>query len=140
LPAFPGNLRAINALRECFGGALFLPWLTTPLPMSGDALFEDFRVRAMKKTHVSLLRSRRPAAHQELAAAVIRQAVLDASNADAPEPVRLGARAFLAGSPALLHWCDVAGLDPALVCAKLNRAQIRRVDRLAGSRGVQRVA
>ena len=94
----------------------------------------------MKKPLVSLLRSRRTNAHQELAAAVIRQAVLDASSLNAPEPVRLGARAFLADSPMLRHWCGVAGLDPALVRAKLNRAPIGRPQRRPISREVQRVA
>jgi hypothetical protein len=51
-------------------------------------------------------------AHQELAVAVIRQALLDATNPCAASRVRDGARAFLAGSPMLREWCGVAGLDP----------------------------
>ena len=73
----------------------------------------------MKKQPVSLLRSSKAVdAHQELAAAVIRQALLDAANPDAAERVRAGAQAFLAGSPMLRLWCGVAGLDPRLVRAR----------------------
>ena len=72
----------------------------------------------MKKRPISLLSSDSVDAHQELAAAVIHQAVLDAASPDAPEPVRLGARAFLRGSPMLKLWCCVAGLDPKVVQAK----------------------
>ncbi|RPI55286.1 MAG: hypothetical protein EHM55_08355 [Acidobacteria bacterium] len=70
----------------------------------------------MKKPPVSLLNSTRSVdAHQELAVAVIRQALLDATNPCAASRVRDGARAFLAGSPMLREWCGVAGLDPRVV-------------------------
>ncbi len=73
----------------------------------------------MKKPPIALLNSSRAVdAHQELAAAVIRQALLDANNPAAATHVRAGARAFLAGSPMLRQWCSVAGLDPGLVLAK----------------------
>jgi hypothetical protein len=72
----------------------------------------------MKKRPVSLLDRKAVDAHQELAAAVIRQALLDATNPDAPEDVRAGARDFLAGSPMLHQWCSVAGLDPRLVLTR----------------------
>ena len=78
----------------------------------------------MKKPPVSLLNSSRPVhAHQELAVAVIRQAVVDAANPLAESRVRDGARAFLADSPMLRQWCGVAGLDPGLVlerCVQKN--------------------
>jgi len=93
----------------------------------------------MKKTLVSLLRSRRTDSHQELAAAVIRRAVLDASSRHAPEPVRLGARAFLADSPMLRHWCGVAGLDPEIIRARvLKQAPIGRPQRRPVSRPAMR--
>ena len=78
----------------------------------------------MKKPPTALLGSHSVDAHQELAAAVIHQALLDAASPDTPERVRVGARAFLAGSPMLQQWCCVAGLDPGLVrakCLKRNR-------------------
>ena len=76
----------------------------------------------MKKPPVPLLNPTRSIdGHQELAIAVIRQAVMDATNPSAEDRVRAGAREFLAGSPMLREWCGVAGIDPGLVlerCAK----------------------
>ena len=72
----------------------------------------------MKKAPVSLVSSSRVDAHQALAATVIRQALLDATNPCATSGVRAGARAFLAGSPMLRLWCGVAGLDPGLVLSR----------------------
>lgn len=81
----------------------------------------------MKKPPVSLLGSPKALdAHQELAVAVIRQALLDATDPGASEGLRSGARAFLAGSPMLRQWCHVAGLDPSLVRARC------RIQDLAG--------
>ena len=74
----------------------------------------------MKKPPVSLVGSQAVDGHQELAAAVIHQALLDAASPDASEKVRVGARAFLAGSPMLRQWCSVAGLDPELVARCLK--------------------
>ena len=74
----------------------------------------------MKKPPVSLVSSQGVDGHQELAAAVIHQALLDASSPNASENVRVGARAFLAGSPMLRQWCSVAGLDPGLVARCLK--------------------
>lgn len=66
----------------------------------------------MKKRPISLLSSpRRLGAHQELAAAVIRQALHDAVDPGASEGLRANARTFLAGSQMLRQWCQVAGLD-----------------------------
>jgi hypothetical protein len=79
----------------------------------------------MKKPPVCLLAPTRTMdAHQELAIAVIRQAVVDATNPVAESRVRAGARAFLNGSPMLREWCGVAGIDPRLVlerCAGQDR-------------------
>jgi hypothetical protein len=76
----------------------------------------------MKKPPVPLLSSTRSVhAHQELAVAVIRQAVVDATNPLAESRVRDGARAFLAGSPMLRQWCGVAGLDPGLVLERCGQ-------------------
>ena len=55
------------------------------------------------------------AAHQELAAAVVHQAVIDLR--DASPSVRASAVAFLAGSEGLASWCSVAGLRPDVVTA-----------------------
>ena len=62
----------------------------------------------MKKPPVSLPGSAQAlATHQELAAAVIRQAVLDASHPDTPEGVSARARAFLlASSPMLWQFME----------------------------------
>ncbi len=76
----------------------------------------------MKKPPVSLLSSPRAMdAHQELAVAVIRQAMLDAANPTAAARVRDGARKFLADSPMLREWCGVAGLDPRVVLEKCTK-------------------
>jgi len=76
----------------------------------------------MKKPPVSLLSSTRGVdAHQELAVAVIRQAVMDATNPNAASKVRDNARAFLAGSPMLQEWCCVAGLDPRVVLERCEK-------------------
>ena len=80
----------------------------------------------MKKPPTALLRSDSIDAHQELAAAVIHQAVLDAASPDESERVRVGARAFLAGSPMLQLWCSVAGLDPHVVQAKCLKRESTR--------------
>ena len=53
----------------------------------------------------------RPSAHRELALAVIVQAIRDL---DAAGGVREDAQFFF-DSPAVSHWCGVAGLDPTFV-------------------------
>jgi hypothetical protein len=83
----------------------------------------------MKKLPVPLLDSPRAVdAHQELAVAVIRQAVIDATNPLAADNVRAGARAFLAGSSMLRQWCDVAGLDPRLILERCGKDGFVRTD------------
>ena len=76
----------------------------------------------MKKPPLPLLGPTRSIdAHQELAVAVIRQAVVDATNPSAETRVRAAARAFLAGSPMLYQWCGVAGIDPVLVLERCGK-------------------
>ena len=66
----------------------------------------------MKKQPTSLLSSPEPlGAHQALAAAVIRQALVDAAAPASSDRLRANAQAFLAGSSMLRQWCLVAGLD-----------------------------
>jgi hypothetical protein len=55
-------------------------------------------------------------AHQELAAAVVHQAMLDLRVAS--PRVRASAVAFLEGSDGLAGWCSVAGLNPGVVVAR----------------------
>ncbi len=76
----------------------------------------------MKRPPVSLLSPTWGVdAHQELAVAVIRQAVHDATSPSAESKVRAGAKAFLANSPMLREWCGIAGLDPGLVLARYSK-------------------
>jgi hypothetical protein len=56
------------------------------------------------------------AAHQELAAAVLHQAVIDLR--DPRVTVRQSAAVFLAGSEGFRGWCSVAGLEPEVVVAQ----------------------
>jgi hypothetical protein len=82
----------------------------------------------MKKRPTDLLGSPHAlGAHQELAAAVIRQAVVDAANPQSSVRLRANARTFLAGSPMLRHWCIVAGLDLSCVerAYQEHRARLR---------------
>jgi hypothetical protein len=90
-------------------------------PFFGDKSPSFKGKTAMKKPPVSLLGSRGVDAHQELAVAVIRQAVLDAANPSADDRVRAAAQDFLAGSPMLRQWCDIAGIDPGLVLERCTR-------------------
>jgi hypothetical protein len=72
-------------------------------------------------------------AHQALAAAVIRQALVDAADPQSSERHRASARAFLAGSTMLRQWCLVAGLD--LDC--VERAYESYRSRVAAAAGFQ---
>lgn len=68
----------------------------------------------MQRVVISLLGpSQRPAPYQELALAVILQAVRDAVTAEGRH--RNEARLFLAGNAMLAEWCGVAGIDPEFV-------------------------
>jgi hypothetical protein len=64
------------------------------------------------------------AAHQLLAASVIRQAVLDLLD-DQPT-VRRSAIMFLQDSDSLIAWCAIAGLEPDVVVAYARRAITER--------------
>ena len=78
----------------------------------------------MKRAPVSLLTPTAAVdAHQELAVAVIRQALSDATNPTAARRVRASARAFLADSPMLRQWCGLAGLDPGLVLVRCPKQE-----------------
>lgn len=55
------------------------------------------------------------AGHQELAAAVLHQAIVDLR--DSKPQVRESAAMFLAGSDGFIRWCSVAGLEPDVVMA-----------------------
>lgn len=50
-------------------------------------------------------------AHRQLALAVITQAFHDAVNPRLSPKVRNDARRFIAGSPMLIQWCQVANLE-----------------------------
>ena len=63
---------------------------------------------------------------QNLAAAVIKQAVTDATSPSVEPRVRVEARIFLAGSAAFEEWCLVAGLNPAVVLRDARVALERR--------------
>jgi hypothetical protein len=58
--------------------------------------------------------------HQELAAAVVRQAIADLAHPTGM--VRNEARHFLTGSDDFYWWCGVAGLEPDRVLGKMRRA------------------
>jgi hypothetical protein len=64
---------------------------------------------------VEVLQDAALAPHQVLAAAIIRQALHDATASRAPKRTRDGARAFLAESDLLRQWCVVANLHPETV-------------------------
>ncbi len=67
--------------------------------------------------------TRNPAPHQGgIATAVIERALLDATAAHDRYNVRADAKAFLSGSEMFDHWCKVAGLDPALLRVRAERA------------------
>lgn len=51
--------------------------------------------------------------YRQLAVRVIARACMDAANPRGVETDRESARVFLAGSPMLVLWCRVAGLDPS---------------------------
>jgi hypothetical protein len=62
-----------------------------------------------------------PAACRRLAARVIDQALRDLLNPGEDGANRDTARAFLAGSPWLHYWCEVAGLEPLRVIKGVAR-------------------
>ena len=56
--------------------------------------------------------------YRRLALSVIQRAFKDLTTPLCRDDDRDSARAFLSGSDMLLHWCDVAALDPARVIAR----------------------
>jgi hypothetical protein len=61
-------------------------------------------------------------AEQQLAAAVMRQALTDANDAHLPSATRERARAFLCGTEGLRFWCEIAGLELRAVRTLVARA------------------
>jgi hypothetical protein len=59
--------------------------------------------------------------YRQLAIRVLARAVLDVTDPAGSANDRESARAFLAGSDMLEHWCHVAALDPNCVGANLER-------------------
>jgi uncharacterized protein (DUF2236 family) len=65
--------------------------------------------------------------HQAIAAAVIRQAIVDLTHQS--HSVRESAVRFFADSPSLLAWCAVASLDPDVVSGYVRRSFTDRARR-----------
>jgi len=66
-----------------------------------------------------------PQPEQQLAAAVLRQALTDARNAHLPKATRDQARWFISGgSEGLQFWCEIAGLRPQIVQTLAGRALV----------------
>jgi hypothetical protein len=59
--------------------------------------------------------------YRQLAVRVLARAVLDIMDPVGSPTDRESARAFLAGSPMLEHWCHVAALDPDCVAERVER-------------------
>jgi hypothetical protein len=60
--------------------------------------------------------------YRHLAVRVLAQAVLDLAKPTGSVADRDSARAFLAGSPMLFHWCHVAALEPSWFVKRATRA------------------
>jgi hypothetical protein len=59
--------------------------------------------------------------YRHLAIRVLARAVLDVMDPAGSATDRESARAFLAGSAMLQHWCEVAALDPDCIAENLDR-------------------
>jgi hypothetical protein len=59
--------------------------------------------------------------YRQLAIRVLARAVLDVTNPAGSANDRETARAFLAGSAMLEHWCHVAAVDPLCIAANVDR-------------------
>ena len=64
--------------------------------------------------------------YRRLAARVIELAFRDLQAPACAAGDRESARTFLAGSPILLHWCQVAALDPRRVIAHARAIGLQR--------------
>lgn len=72
--------------------------------------------------------------YRRLAVRVLTRAFLDLANPALSAPHRESARAFLAGSGMLQHWCRVAALDPSCIVHRAEKLDCgsRRPPRPAG--------
>jgi hypothetical protein len=70
--------------------------------------------------------SRADEGYRRLAARVIERAFRDLAGGDSSGSERADARAFLAGSPMLDHWCQLAGLDPKRLVVYAKQPAVRR--------------
>jgi hypothetical protein len=59
--------------------------------------------------------------YRHLAVRVLVQALLDVAKPTASAADRESARAFLAGSPMLFHWCHVAAIEPVWFAERASR-------------------
>ncbi len=60
------------------------------------------------------------APYRLLASRVIALAIRDLMTHEQAASEHHSARAFLSGSGMLTHWCELAGIDPAIVRARVN--------------------
>ena len=63
--------------------------------------------------------------YRQLAIRVLARAVLDVTDPGGSANDRESARAFLAGSAMLDHWCHVAALDPDCLGARLEQLTLK---------------
>jgi hypothetical protein len=64
--------------------------------------------------------------YRHLAVRVLARAMLDLANPAGSATDRESARAFLAGSGMLVHWCQVAAVDPSWVVKRARRLECGR--------------
>jgi hypothetical protein len=79
------------------------------------------RWKPARFTERSIALDERLRPYRHLAVRVLARALLDAIDPGGSSTDRESARAFLAGSIMLEHWCRVAGLDPACVAEHAER-------------------
>jgi hypothetical protein len=100
--------------------------MTMTIPVPHDATTEKTRVYATKlramidaplrQARANVFKRRAWSAEQELALAVLAQAIQDAHDAHLAEPVRASASAFLLTQTAMFEfWIAVAGLNAEVV-------------------------
>ena len=64
--------------------------------------------------------------YRHLAVRVLARAILDLTDPAGSAADRESARVFLAGSGMLLHWCEVAAIDPSWLVQRAGRIHARR--------------
>lgn len=79
------------------------------------------RRRGVSRVERSIACDEKLRPYRQLAIRVLARAVLDVSDPAGSANDRESARAFLAGSAMLEHWCHVAALDPDCITANLER-------------------